>query len=197
MGNQTLALICEQAKVAGQAIDITGCRYGLHNRTKQDIGETEYYRFLAGFVQVIKARQVLEVGTHYGGSIMAMARGAEKDARLVTVDITHKNATAFKPYTNIKRIQGDSLAPPTARLVLSCFARPIDLIYIDSLHTKEAVLGNLETYAPLQPRYAVLDDIHISDSMNELWMELQGRYETCDLSDIADRKRVGFGAVRL
>jgi hypothetical protein len=52
-------------------------------------------------------------------------------------------------------------------------------------------------YSQLCPRFVVLDDIHISDSMNDLWADLQSRYETVDLSDIADRKRVGFGAVAL
>ena len=193
----TLAVTCEQARAIGSTIDITGCRYGFNSRTKQDIGEAEYYRFLAGLARLIQASQILEIGTHYGGSIMAMARGAGPDARLVTVDITKKNTEAFKPYPNIVRVQGDSTTPDIALEVCGFFSPPIDLMYIDSLHTKEAVLSNLKRYESLQPKYVVLDDIHISDSMNDLWDLLQGRYETCDLSDIADRKRVGFGVVKL
>lgn len=189
--------LCARAKELGATIDITGCRYGLHTRTKTNIGETEYYRFLAGFASLIAARQILEIGTHYGGSVMAMARGAGPEARLVTVDITRKNEPAFAAYPNIRRVQGDSTKITTATLVQSYLSPPIDLIYIDSLHTKEAVLHNLELYAPLKARYAVFDDIHISPSMDELWVELSAKYPACDLSDIADRKRVGFGAIQL
>lgn len=201
MGNRSLEVeffnLCQRARKLGDTIDITGCRYGLHTRTKTDIGETEYYRFLAGFTSLTGARQVLEIGTHYGGSIMAMARGAGPYAKLVTVDITRRNEPAFAAYPNIRRVQGDSTKQTTATLVRSYFSPPIDLIYIDSLHTKEAVLLNLELYASLKPRYAVFDDIHISPSMDELWAELSAKYPACDLSDIADRKRVGFGAIQM
>ena len=188
--------LCQHSREIGDTIDITGCRYGLHARTKTDIGETVYYRFLAGFARLIEAKQILEIGTHYGGSIMAMARGAAS-AKLVTVDITHKNEQAFASFPNIQRVQGDSTQAKTAAQVSRYFVPPIDLIYIDSLHTKEAVLLNLKAYGHLLPRYAVFDDIHINPTMDELWDELSAKYPHCDLSDITDRRRVGFGAIQL
>ena len=200
MGEEKLAIafhdLCQRAREIGDTIDITGCRYGLHSRTKTDIGETVYYRFLAGFTRLIGAKQVLEIGTHYGGSVMAMARGAAS-AKLVTVDITRKNEPAFAAFPNIQRIQGDSTKPVVAAKVSKLFSPPIDLIFIDSLHTKEAVLLNLKTYGHLRPRYAVFDDIHINPTMDELWEELSAQYPHCDLSDITDRRRVGFGAIQL
>ncbi len=193
---RSLSELCAEAKEVGRTIDISGCRYGYHNRTKVDIGETEYYRFLAGFARVVQAKQVLEIGTHYGGSIMAMSRGVP-GAKLVTVDITNKNVEAFATYPDVTRVRGDSLTPAVSAQVTALLSAPADLMYIDSLHTKEAVLANMEMYSKLRPRYIVLDDIHISDSMDDLWVYLRSRYETVDLSDIADRKRVGFGAVAL
>ena len=194
---RTLKDICDEAKVVGTQIDITGCHYGLHSRTKRNIGETEYYRFLAGFARVTQAMRILEIGTHYGGSIKALARGADSKASLVTVDLKLHNQEGFSGCTNIHRVRGDSLAPATIVEVSKWMAGPIDLMYIDSLHTYDAVMANISEYAHLNPEFIVLDDIHINETMDKAWEELGSRYETCDVSDIADRRRVGFGVVRM
>lgn len=176
---------------------MSDCRYGIHDRTKKDIGETKYYHFLAGLVKVISAKQVLEIGTHFGGSIMAMSKGAHSDTKMVTIDIELKNNEALFPYTNIKRITGDSTNTVVIKEVNKYLKPPIDLIFIDSLHIKKYVYYNMKRYANLLPKYVVFDDIHINSTMDDLWNKVSTNYPSCDLSEMVDRKKAGFGIIQL
>lgn len=192
----TLMEICEEAYERGKTINIDGCHYGPHSRTKRYYAETEYYRFLAGLCSVVDAKQVLEIGTHYGGSIMAMSRGTGKDAFLVTVDVIMRNTERFKQYPNVHRVLGNSISDAVAKKVYVLFHPPIDVLYIDSTHTYEDVMANIQMYKGLKPRFVVLDDIHINDSMKSLWTTLQNKYECIDVSEWSKRN-VGFGVVKL
>jgi len=189
--------LCRNAKIIGDTIDITGCRYGMHDRTNTYIGETVYYSFLAGFVKLINAKQILEIGTHYGGSVMAMERGTNTDAKIVTIDIKFKDSVALSEYKNIKRVTGDSTSPAVVKEVDKYLEPPIDLMFIDSLHTKNFVFLNMKRYGKLLPKYIVFDDIHINATMNDLWSKLISKYTNYDLSSIVDREKAGFGIIQL
>ncbi len=201
MGGKKLELnineLCHKAKAVGDTIDITGCRYGIHDRTHSDIGETVYYSFLAGLVRVINAKQILEIGTHYGGAAMAMARGSVPDTKIVTIDIVLKNELTLSVYPNIKHIEGDSTNRSVVKEVNKYLIPPIDLIFIDSLHIKKFVFFNMKMYKHLLPKYIVLDDIHINKTMDDLWNKLILKYPSYDLTDIVERGRAGFGIIQI
>ena len=200
----TLKSICERAMQVGQKIDLTGCNYGETTGPCPFIKRpTNYYYFLAGLVRTQEMTHILEIGTHFGGSIMSMARGLNKESilesKLVTVDIERKNQDGFKEYSYIVRIAGDSLDEDVIKKVEECFSRPIDLIYIDSLHEYEHTKKNIAVYATrLDPRYIALDDIRQCDSMAELWSAITQEFKerAFDASDISIRKGAGFGVIK-
>ncbi|MFC1666312.1 O-methyltransferase [Candidatus Omnitrophota bacterium] len=198
-----LKSICEQAMGEGLKIDLEGCHYGETTGSCKVIRRpTSYYYFLAGLIRSQRMTHVLEIGTNSGGSIMSMYRGLDKEdilnSKLVTVDIERKNQEGFKEYPNIERITGDSLDERVIKEVQNRFDRPIDLIYIDSLHEYSHTKKNIDVYVRLlDPRYIVLDDIRQCDSMVELWKDITQEFKNnaFDASDVSFRKGAGIGVI--
>ena len=200
----SLQTLCAQAMAEGRAIDLKGCNYGETTGCCQFINRpTRYYHFLAGLVRVLHITQILEIGTNYGGAIMSMSKALHQEdktrSKLVTIDIACKNQEGFRGHPHIQRITGDSLDNQIIQEVFSCFAGPIDLLFIDSLHEYHHTKKNIGIYAKkLNPQFIVLDDIRQCDSMATLWNELTGNFKenAFDASEIVIRKGAGFGIIR-
>ena len=190
----------------GRKIDLTGCNYGLQRRTGVFINKpVSYYYFLAGFVSSQRLSYILELGTHFGGSIMSMSRGLREDvvseSRLVTVDKNMENIEGFNNYPHIRRIHGDILNPDVLHKVTGEFDRPIDLLFIDTSHKYEHVKEVINLYAHLlKPRFMILDDIFLNDSMKSLWSEMEEEFgdRVFDATQVSRRGRgdsIGFGVI--
>ena len=194
----TLQSISEAAAAAGRNIDLNGCDYGPHKRSGLYLKAQAYYYFLAGFTQTLGMKTILEIGTSYGGSIMALDRGCGGNlpgVKLVTVDKTDIAGDSVKALTHIKRVYGNSLAPATLAEVKTHLRSPIDLLYIDSKHSYEHTTENLRIFAgEFHPHYVILDDIHLNPEMERAWTEIQGKFGefAYDASSVADRPN-GFG----
>jgi cephalosporin hydroxylase len=207
-----LKSVCTLAMQEGQKIDLTGCNYGETTGPCRVLKRpTNYYYFLAGLVRSQRMTRILEIGTHFGGAIMSMSRGLNKEnipqSKLVTVDIEHKNQDGFKEYPHIERITGDSLSRNVIKKVGEHFDKPaasprgepVDLIYIDSLHEYDHTRKNIDIYAKsLNPRYIALDDIRQCDSMVKLWGAITQEFKenAFDASEISIRKGAGFGIIK-
>jgi len=188
----------------GRKIDLAGCNYGETDGCAKFIGRpTKYYYFLAGFVKTQNLRYILEIGTHFGGSIMSMAKGmprwSMRRSKIVTVDITRKNEEGFKDYPRIKRLQGDSTSDKIVEELTGIFNKPIDLFYIDSLHEYKHTKRNIEIYSEmLKPKYIILDDIRLSVEMQRFWSEMIDRFgeNASDISLMVGRRKAGFGIIK-
>lgn len=193
-----LQLLCENAALVGQSLDLTGCNYGPHKRTQSFLGVQTYYHFLAGFVRHLHLRKILEIGTSYGGSMMAMHRGCELEepgSELVTIDKIDMAGEGLTHLPQVRRIHGDSLAPETLHKTRARLSVPIDLLYIDSKHDYAHTQRNIAIFGCcFHPRFIILDDIHLNAEMETLWSEIEDRYGRLayDASDIAERPS-GFG----
>lgn len=204
MLTKSLKEICQAAMAIGQGLDLSDCQYGETTNDKFFLDRpTNYYFFLAGFVRSEKLGRVLEIGTNFGGSIMAISKGLEdfvtEKICLATVDITNKNIEGFKKYPQIKRVHGDSLDCEVIKKTIGLFDKKIDLLYIDSLHKYEHTKDNMNIYSDkLNPRYVVLDDIHQCQDMKRLWSELTSTFgdNAFDASEVAIRRGAGFGVIR-
>lgn len=198
----TLQEICEDAARVGREIDLTGCDYGPHKTSNQYIKHQPYYYFLAGFVRSQGVKKILEIGTNYGGSMLAMIRGANAESTtldLVTIDKIDIAGPELLKQTSVARIVGDSLAGETSAAVQKQITGPIDLLFIDSKHSYEHATGNFRIYSTmLQPRFVIFDDIRFNEEMAKVWAELSERFDAqaYDASEIARRKD-GFGVLRL
>lgn len=198
--SMTIQQICEHAAKSGDEMDLTGCDYGPHKRSNLYLGVQPYYHFLAGFVQTLGCRTILEIGTSYGGSMMAMSRGCPADqpeTKLVTIDKVDIAGQQLLDLRHIQRVHGDSLAPATVREAGLHLTSPIDLLYIDSKHSYDHTKSNILLYgAAFCPRFVILDDIHLNAEMDALWSEMSATYRNhaFDASDLAKRPG-GFGVL--
>ncbi len=196
--------ICARAMAVGQKIDLSKYHYGQTNGCCPCIKRpTNYYFFLAGLVRAEGLRYILEIGTHFGGSIRSMRKGLNKrhifSNKLVTVDIASNNMADLKGFPRIHKIRGNSLAKEVSDKAINCFKKPIDLLYIDSIHEYDHTMANIDIYGPkLDPLYIVLDDIRQCDSMRKLWADITIKYgnRAYDASEIVIRKGAGFGIIK-
>jgi Rhamnosyl O-methyltransferase/CmcI len=188
--------VCEEAFAAGSGVDLSGCHYGPHSRTGRYYELIPYYYLLAGLPKLLGLRSALDIGTHYGGSAMSISRGMEGKGTVVTVDITFRNKENLLKFENIKRVCGDSLKPEIAEKISYLLPEGAEMIYIDSFHDYYSLMRNIDLYSKLSPRYIVMDDIRINDSMKRAWLELQTKYATFDATDLTSRN-CGFGVLEI
>ncbi len=130
---------------------------------------------------------IIETGIAHGGSLIFSASmlelnaacGGPQDAGVlgIDVDIRAHNCEAINAHPMAKRIsmiQGSSIAPDVIGQVKSkAVGRQRVLVCLDSNHTHEHVLAELETYAPLTSvgSYCVAFDTIVEDMPAEMFRE--------------------------
>jgi cephalosporin hydroxylase len=197
-----LRTLCETAMLVGRKVDLTGC---FHEIAGQYAFEAcNYYPLLAGLATTLGATQVLDIGTRFGGSILAAARGVSAEPGtsgvLVTVDVKDHPGHALDAHPEIIRIVGDAAEAATVERVVRLFHPPIDMLYLDALHTREHTRACFDAYtAQLAPAIVVVDDIHLNPSMRAFWEELRARFpaqQVYDATELVGRgTECGFGVV--
>ncbi len=205
---QPLEEIAHASWQLGGTIDLTGVTYGRpHWEGKTPTGPFAYYRFLAGLVRYAGATRILEIGTHFGGSTLAMCRGMVPGGpgHLLTIDIEFENVAADR---RIQRFRGEALQPDVIAAVVKAFHHlPIDILYIDADHNFFPTLAMVSIYSHLlKPQYVVLDDISLYDSMRDMWRVLEMCHpgEALDVTKLIPEMTAnmptatqGFGIIRL
>lgn len=122
---------------------------------------------------------VIETGIAHGGSIIFSASmleliaacGGNPDARVlgIDIDIREHNKQAILQHPMSKRItmlQGSSVAPEiVAQVQAAAEGKQRVMVFLDSNHTHEHVLAELEAYAPLVTKdsYCVVFDTFVED----------------------------------
>ena len=176
----------------GHELDLSGCVYGPTTDARRSfLNETmPYYRLLAGHVAETNASRIVEIGTHYGGSALAMAAGfrGNTSGRIVTMDIAGLEHASLRSDPRITKVVGDATELGFVRAVAARFPSPeIDLLYIDALKTPDFVLRTMRNVydAGLRPNWLILDDIQTNGSMRALWslLETEDREHTFLISD--------------
>jgi len=123
---------------------------------------------------------IIETGIAHGGSLIFSASmlelnavcGGPADAKVVGIDIDIRahNRTAIEAHPMCRRIsmiQGSSIAPEiVAQVKAHAAGRQRVLISLDSNHTHDHVLAELEAYAPLTSvgSYCVVFDTVVEDT---------------------------------
>jgi cephalosporin hydroxylase len=112
---------------------------------------------LQELIYTVKPDVIIETGVAHGGSLIFYASlcKAMESGRVIGVDIEIRphNRTAIEQhelFPLITLIEGDSAAPETiARVKLEIQPGERVMVLLDSAHTKQHVLHELNTYAPL------------------------------------------------
>ncbi len=126
----------------------------------------------------VKPDLIIETGIAHGGSLIfyasilelvAACTGNEGDVLGIDIDIRPHNRKAIEEHTMYKRIsmiQGSSIAPEiVAQVKEKTKGKKRILVCLDSNHTHEHVLAELEAYAPLTSvgSYCAVFDTLIED----------------------------------
>lgn len=170
---------------------------------------------LLAFVSLVRGlapRAVLEIGTAAGGTLLLLARAAQPDALLVSVDLPGGpfggGYAAWRrwlyrgfasPGQTLALLRGDSHHPAVRRRVVQTFGRRlVDLLLIDGDHTYEGARRDFLDYAPLvRPGGLVAfhdicpDPAQPTLEVPRLWQELRTSYPSAEL--IEDRGQAGYG----
>jgi cephalosporin hydroxylase len=127
----------------------------------------------------VKPDLIIETGIAHGGSLIFSASmlelnaacGGPGDAEVLGIDIDirphNRKAVEVHPmYKRINMIQGSSIAPDViAQVVEKAKGKQRTLVCLDSNHTHDHVLAELEAYAPLTSvgSYCVVFDTFVED----------------------------------
>ncbi|WP_417447266.1 MULTISPECIES: cephalosporin hydroxylase family protein [Gammaproteobacteria] len=134
-------------------------------------------------VWTVQPELIVETGIAHGGSLILFASllelnaicGGPSDARVlgIDIDIRQHNREAIEAHPMFRRIemiQGSSIAPEVVDQVRWAAQGKRVLVSLDSNHTHDHVLAELEAYAPLvsQGSYCVIFDTVVEDTPDEL-----------------------------
>jgi cephalosporin hydroxylase len=103
----------------------------------------------------VKPDVVIEAGTYHGGSALLWATLLEQispNAQVISIDVEDHTAEARKHPLFERRVQfllGSSIDPKLVADVARRVAGKRVLVILDSLHTRDHVLAELQAYAPL------------------------------------------------
>jgi len=118
----------------------------------------------------LKPDLIIETGTYHGGSTLFFADILDRineRGRVITVDIDPKieKASAFAAFRNrVQVIKGDSVSPEVIGEIAQHVGSGTVLVTLDSLHTKEHVLKEINLYSQFVTpgSYLIVQDTNIN-----------------------------------
>ena len=163
-----------------------------------------YYFILAGFIEYFNITNVIEIGTHKGGSGLAMMK-SNNNLQLLTIDVEEHNMAIerLNKYKTCKRLIGDSLSTNIQQKVNEYFIKSgKTLLYIDALKDGKWIEKNIEFYKFIKPDYIIIDDITINKSMKKWWNIFSSKHKCINFVDYLGIKcrnisnlNCGFGLI--
>ncbi len=135
-------------------------------------GSNQYYNLLYSFAKELQPNLVVELGTCTGGSTSHLAAGPSGKVLSIDIEIRPDTKERLLAFDNVELIHGDTRDPA---LVAEIAKRdPIDLLFIDTLHTPEQVTAELAFFGPFVCPGGLIffDDIRMNPGMSDWWDSL-------------------------
>lgn len=139
-------------------------------------GEANYYKYFASMMEVLKPKQVVELGGSAGVCSLMILSHLPNDSRLYSISIPEPEIEfrfIKEDYPNLTMIRGNDLDMNNWKDVdLS----KTDICFIDTDHNYWQVHQEIELYFPkFKPGTLVFfDDIDLNDDMKRVWKEVPG-----------------------
>ena len=143
-----------------------------------------YYRFLPALVKAIKPKQVIEMGSAGGASVLMMLSVLPETSKLYAMSLKEPEGEfrfIKKDYLNLELRRGDNLNLDNWKGV---DLKKTDLWFLDTKHTFEQLHKEMELYDPYFKKGAIvlLDDIRLNSGMTKAWNEI--KYNKLSLPDL-------------
>ncbi len=120
-------------------------------------------------IYALRPAFILQTGACGGGSLLYVANlldmiGAPSSAIVVGVDIALTDKAKTLTHPRIRLIEGDSKSPRTVELVRAALPETKGLVILDSDHTRDHVMAEMEVYHPFVEHgsYMVVEDTNIN-----------------------------------
>jgi len=136
-----------------------------------------YYRFLYLLAYTVKPKVSVELGLCGGGGSLHLALG-HPAGKVIGIDNRVEYPDNLKHIRekcpNFEFWRGDSV--DAARRADQTGPLPVDILFIDTIHTYERTMEEFDAWHPLMAEkgIVVLDDLH-REGMQEAWDDLPGR----------------------
>jgi hypothetical protein len=165
---------------------------------------------LLRFVNAMKPRVILEIGTAKGGTLFLFSRLVSEYATIISIDLGGYWSWRIPLYRsfilrsqNLYLLRMNSHKGETLEQVKAILdGREIDFLFIDADHTYEGVKKDFEMYGPLVKKGGILAFHDIAPCASErgfgvgkLWEEIKPRYNHLELIEERHQNWAGIGII--
>jgi len=155
-----------------------------------------YPHWLACLVRSSHARCIVELGSRFGVSTLAIAAAIDDTQQFTAVDIVEDLRylpTLLRTRDNFRFVAADGLNTPL--IYSQTNIGLVDILFTDTVHTSEQVRAEFRAWEPLLADEAlfIIDDINVNDKRR--FFEEVSAYEKIDLTDVCHSS--GFGVLYL
>jgi predicted O-methyltransferase YrrM len=144
---------------------------------------------LLGMVRELRPKVVMEIGTAQGGTLFMFSRVADRNARIVSLDLPHgpggggygeKRIPLYQAFAlkdqELELMRADSHDPKNLEKVKEWLkGQPIDFLFIDGDHSYAGAKQDFEMYGPLVRPGGIIafHDIVYCADVERLWAEVK------------------------
>jgi predicted O-methyltransferase YrrM len=145
-----------------------------------DVWPGEHYRLLGALVDLLRPRNVLEIGTGQGLSALAMLQYLPPEGHLATFDLVRWDKCAGTRMTAADFVDGrlaqyvDDLSDPAVFARHAELLQTADLVFLDAAkdgRLEQALLDNFSGLSFAKPPLFILDDIRLKN-MVKVWRDI-------------------------
>jgi predicted O-methyltransferase YrrM len=153
---------------------------------KTNVGH-EYYLILYRLIELLKPKEVLELGTSIGRSSLFMMCALPPDSKLTTVEKGSYQRVDLKPFFDdprLKIVYGDDTDKEVYEQFTPVHFKTIDFLFIDTEHNEEQLQKEWNIYKEflVDGAIVVMDDIYLNEGMRKFWDKLLYEKIACPLS---------------
>lgn len=145
---------------------------------------------ITGVVERVREREpetMVEIGTHFGGSLYVWMRALSSLKTVVSIDLQFAptvrlfETVARESKQNLSMIQGNANDPDIRNeAVKKAGTTEFDFIYIDADHSYEGIKSHFELYRPLVSSEGIICMNCVEDSnygVEKFWSEIESEYD--------------------
>lgn len=156
-----------------------------------------YYRFMASMMDLLKPKQVIELGSAAGASALMMTSHLPNDSMLYACTIPEPEGEfrfIQEDYPNLTLIRGNDLDLTVWKDI---DLKKTDIWFFDTDHNYHQIHSELNLYAPFFKKGALcfLDDIDLNEGMKQAWSEI--KYDKLSIPHWHSYHKTGFGVFRV